>query len=95
MGFKSLINRGLKTLAANLAANNHTKQLQTIKVDSNHEHHRAGEGVGLSGEPPYHIWIGARKKFLEKQERSPTSSGFHWFAWWPVFGGDQGGRSSI
>ena len=60
---------------------NHTKQLQTIKVDSNHEHHRAGEGVGLSGEPPYHIRIGARKKFLEKQERSPTSSGFHWFAW--------------
>ena len=95
MGFKSLVIRGLKTLAANLAANNHTKQLQTIKVDSNHKHHRAGEGVGLSGEPPYHIWVGARKKILEKQERSPTSSGFHWFAWWPVFGGDQGGRSSI
>ena len=45
MGFKSLIIRGLKTLAANLAANNHTKQLQTIKVDSNHEHHRAGEDL--------------------------------------------------
>ena len=95
MGFKSLVIRGLKTLAANLATNNHTKQLQTIKVDFNHEHHRAGEGVGLSGEPPYHIWVGARKKFLEKQERSPTSSGFYWFTWWPVFGGDQGGRSSI
>ena len=79
MGFKLLVIRGLKTLAANLAANNHTKKLQTIKVDSNHEHHWAGEGVGLSGEPPYHIWVGARKKFLEKQERSPTSSGFHWF----------------
>jgi hypothetical protein len=95
MGFKLLVIRGLKKLYAILYATNTTKQLQTIKVDSNHEHHRAGEGVGLSGESPYHIWIGARKKILEKQERSPTPSGFHWFVWWPVFGGDQGGRSSI
>ena len=95
MGFKSLVIRGLKLMSTNLSTTNTTKQLQTIKVDSNHELHRAGEGVGLSGEPPYHIWIGARKKILEKQERSPTSSGFHWFAWCPVFGGDQGGRSSI
>ena len=63
MGFKSLVIRGLKTLDTNLDTTNATKQFQTMKVDSNHEHLRIGEGVGLSGEPPYHIWIGARKKF--------------------------------
>ena len=64
MGFKSLVIRGLKLMSTNLSTTNTTKQLQTIKVDSNHEHHRAGEGVSLSGTPPCHIWIGARKKFL-------------------------------
>ena len=45
MGFKSLVIRGLKLMSTNLSTTNATKQLQTIKVDSNHEHHRAGEDL--------------------------------------------------
>ena len=76
MGFKSLVIRGLKKLYAILYATNATKQLQTIKVDSNHEHHWAGEGSALAAS--HHIIYGLElvKNFWKNRNAHPRHQDF-------------------